>query len=378
MSTNVVLHLRTESAPLGHIAVLTPDYTRQLIEAGVTVHVERSKDRCYADVDYEAAGAKLVPQGSWPEAPIDHIIVGTKEPEGLQDKTALKHTHIYSGYYYKQQRSAILGLQRYQRGGGTFIDVGATKHLLGNKTDIFGRFSGIGSFAAALKTLRHVLEHPEGKTPMPRVKIHESLESLIQEGRKNVEKCVEILGRYPVVTIVGAAGRAGSGCLEFCRKSGIPESNINKWSRKETSQPGPYHGLLQSDVVVNCLYTNRRISPLIDHESLKLPRKLAVFVDVSCDYQGPYHAVPIYWEPSHFDNLAMPVAVPSGPPLTAVACNYYAAMVPKETSDYAARALMPYFLSLPDWKRAEELRKLERLFVAKCESIPRATQPSKL
>ncbi|KAK1767616.1 saccharopine dehydrogenase [Phialemonium atrogriseum] len=378
MANNVVLHFRAEAAPLGYLAILTPESTRQLVEAGMKVHVERSTVRCFADQEYEAVGAKLVPPDSWPDAPIDHIILGIKEPENLKDIQALKHTHIYSGYYYKQQKNSVEGLQRYIRGGGTFLDLGSTKHGIGNQTDVFGRFTGIGGFAAALKAWRHQLEHPDGVTPMQPVKIHDSLESLVQEAKANLDKGIEITGRYPRVAIVGPAGRTGSGCLSLCRAVGIPENNILKWGREETSRPGPRDDLLQSDILVNCLYTNRRINPLIDDQALKRPRKLSIIVDISCDYQGPYHALPIYWQPSHFDNLAMPVSVPFGPPLTVVACNYYAAMVPRDTSEYATKALLPFFTSLIGWKQGETWRKLERLFWVKSDAIPQSERLAKL
>ena len=35
--------------------------------------------RIFEDSEYEAAGGKLVPEGQWPDAPVDHIIIGLKE-----------------------------------------------------------------------------------------------------------------------------------------------------------------------------------------------------------------------------------------------------------------------------------------------------------
>jgi saccharopine dehydrogenase (NAD+, L-lysine-forming) len=50
-----------------------------LIDAGYTLHIERSPERIFDDEEFEKIGAKLVPEFSWPEAPADHIIVGLKE-----------------------------------------------------------------------------------------------------------------------------------------------------------------------------------------------------------------------------------------------------------------------------------------------------------
>jgi saccharopine dehydrogenase (NAD+, L-lysine-forming) len=76
-----VLHLRSETKPLEHRSALTPATTAELIKAGYEVHVERSPERIFDDAEFEAVGAKLVPEHSWVNAPKDHIIVGLKELE---------------------------------------------------------------------------------------------------------------------------------------------------------------------------------------------------------------------------------------------------------------------------------------------------------
>ena len=45
----------------------------------MTVHVERSPVRIFDDAEFEQAGATLVEEGSWANAPHEHIIVGLKE-----------------------------------------------------------------------------------------------------------------------------------------------------------------------------------------------------------------------------------------------------------------------------------------------------------
>lgn len=43
------------------------------------MNVERSPERIFDDSEFEEVGATLVPEGSWVDAPTDHIIVGLKE-----------------------------------------------------------------------------------------------------------------------------------------------------------------------------------------------------------------------------------------------------------------------------------------------------------
>ena len=99
--TPVALHLRSETKAFEHRSALTPTVVRKLVENGFSVNVERSPERIFDDAEFESAGAKLVDEGSWPNAPRDHIIVGLKElPE---EQFPLVHTHIQFAHCYKNQ-----------------------------------------------------------------------------------------------------------------------------------------------------------------------------------------------------------------------------------------------------------------------------------
>lgn len=92
------LHLRSESKYLerrtpcrltasllpphcssSNIFTVTPTTTKTLIDSGYTINVEKSTERVFRDEEYEAAGANLIPEGTWASAPKDHIIIGLKE-----------------------------------------------------------------------------------------------------------------------------------------------------------------------------------------------------------------------------------------------------------------------------------------------------------
>jgi len=78
MSIN--LHLRSElGKALERRSALTPTTTKKLIEAGYRVNVERSPQRIFDDEEFEKAGATLVEENTWRDAPKDTIIVGLKE-----------------------------------------------------------------------------------------------------------------------------------------------------------------------------------------------------------------------------------------------------------------------------------------------------------
>jgi saccharopine dehydrogenase (NAD+, L-lysine forming) len=99
--TTTTLHLRAETKPLEHRSALTPTTAKALLDAGYTVNVERSSESIFDDAEFEAVGATLVPEGSWPDAPADHIIVGLKE---LPEEDCESHLRLQAlGYREKIQ-----------------------------------------------------------------------------------------------------------------------------------------------------------------------------------------------------------------------------------------------------------------------------------
>ena len=60
-------------------SALTPTTAKALLDAGFKINIERSVSRIFDDAEFENVGATLVPEGSWPDAPWSHIIIGLKE-----------------------------------------------------------------------------------------------------------------------------------------------------------------------------------------------------------------------------------------------------------------------------------------------------------
>ena len=96
--SSLTIHLRAETKPHEERSALTPTTTFALLAAGFKVNVERSTQSIFRDEEYFAIGANLVPSGSWPSVPEDHIILGLKElPE---EDFPLKHTHVQFAHWW--------------------------------------------------------------------------------------------------------------------------------------------------------------------------------------------------------------------------------------------------------------------------------------
>lgn len=121
---------------------MTPETTRTLVEAGYNIKVERSptsplRKRIFPDEEFERAGAKLVPEGSWVDAPKEDVIIGLKELDETKD-FPLVHSHVTFAHCYKGQGGWEKALGRWSRGAGKLYDLEFLQLDNGRRVAAFG------------------------------------------------------------------------------------------------------------------------------------------------------------------------------------------------------------------------------------------------
>lgn len=241
------LHLRAETKALEYRSALTPITTKALIDAGYTVNVERSTLRIFDDSDFEKIGATLVPEGSWPETPADHIIIGLKElPEN--ETFPLKHTHVQFAHCYKGQGGWQTVLGRFPRGGGTLLDLeflttdGKPKSP---RVAAFGYHAGFAGAALAVQAWSQQLQEKEVGSVKPCNTESDLLYHIVRE----LHDGERIARKKPRAFVMGAKGRCGKGAVELFEKIGLPADHVLKWDIDETrNNPGPYVEIAESDM----------------------------------------------------------------------------------------------------------------------------------
>ncbi|KAK4044480.1 hypothetical protein C8A01DRAFT_31262 [Parachaetomium inaequale] len=362
-----VLHLRSETKPLEHRSALTPTTTAALIKAGYVVNVERSPVRIFDDAEFEAAGATLVPEYSWVDAPKEHVIVGLKELE--EKEFPLKHVHVQFAHCYKQQAGWETVLARFPRGGGTLLDLEFLVDERGRRVAAFGFHAGFAGAALALEVWAWQLNHSE---PFPGVESYPNEDALIANVKKALGEGAKKAGRQPRVIVIGALGRCGSGAVDALRKAGVPEDNILKWDMAETAKGGPFKEITDSDIFVNCIYLTSKIPNFVNLESLQTPdRKLSVVCDVSADTTSPFTPVPIYTVATTFDKPTVPVDnLQSGPPLSVISIDHLPSLLPREASEAFSHDLLPSLLTLNDWQNSPVWARADKLFKDKVATLP--------
>ncbi|KAG5292373.1 saccharopine dehydrogenase [Histoplasma ohiense] len=377
----VTLHLRAEDKILEHRSALTPQTTRLLVDAGYIVNIERSptsalRKRIFPDAEFEKAGATLVPEGSWVDAPLDHIILGLKELDETKD-FPLRHAHVTFAHCYKGQGGWEKALGRWSRGNGVLYDLEFLQDDTGRRIAAFGYHAGFAGAALALKTWAWQLQHPD--TPLPSVDhftdgrgYYLNEKEMVDQIREDVIRGEKIAGHKPRVLVIGALGRCGRGAVDACVKAGCED--VLRWDIAETAKGGPFQEIVESDIFVNCIYLNEKIPPFVDMESLKSPnRKLSVVCDVSCDTTNPNNPIPIYNINTTFDKPTVPLPL-SNPPLSVISIDHLPSLLPAESSDAFSTDLLPCMMEIknrashPVWQRAE------KLFREKVKTLPEALQ----
>jgi saccharopine dehydrogenase (NAD+, L-lysine-forming) len=252
-------------------------------------------------------GCPLLPEGSWTEAPADHIILGLKElPE---DTFPLKHTHVQFAHCYKNQGGWADVLSRFPAGNGTLYDLEFLQDEKGRRVAAFGYHAGFAGAALAVEAWAHQQVNPDAE--FPAVSPYPNEGALIS----HIKEVIAKTGKQPRVLVIGALGRCGSGAVDLCVKAGISEENILRWDMAETAKGGPFDEIVESDIFVNCIYLSSPIPPFINAKSLESPkRKLSVVCDVSCDTTNPHNPIPIYSINTTFDKPTVPVPVTYVPP----------------------------------------------------------------
>ncbi|MGR3569541.1 MAG: saccharopine dehydrogenase [Pseudooceanicola nanhaiensis] len=337
--------LRAEQRPNEDRAGLTPEGAKALIDKGFTLTVEESRSRIIPLDGYRAAGARIAPEGSWPDAPRDAIIFGLKElPE---DGTPLVHRHIMFGHAFKGQPAGRILLDRFAAGGGTLYDLEYLLDESGRRVAAFGYWAG---FAGAAVSLKCWLAQQAGGICGP-VSSYPDKDALLAELRGALDGA----GRSPSAIVIGAMGRVGTGASDLCEAMGMP---VTRWDMAETAHGGPFPEIARHDIFLNAILAMPGTPVFVPRSTLTEPRALSVIGDVACDPTSDFSPIKVYDRTTSWEAPAL--RVHEDPVLDVTAIDNLPSLLPLESSQDYATQLLPSLLTLDDldagvWGRAKAI-----------------------
>ncbi|MEU3280846.1 saccharopine dehydrogenase [Streptomyces antibioticus] len=332
--TALHLWLRHEVRSTERRTPVVPDDARRLIGSGVRLTVEDSPQRVFPAEEYEAAGARIAPAGSWVSAPADAVILGLKELPA--EPTRLTHRHIIFGHAYKGQPGAADLLRRFTAGGGALLDLEYLVDEQGRRLAAFGYWAGY--LGAALAVLRQ-----RGRLAAPlRPTGKDELDALLRPAPGDAGF---------TALVVGALGRSGRGARAAFATAGVEPTG---WDLAETRDLDR-RALLDHDVLVNCVLATTPVPPFVRPTDLADPaRRLRTVSDVTCDVGSPLNVLPVYDRTTEW---TAPVRrLTEEPPLDLIAIDNLPSLLPRESATDFSRDLLPALLDFDGvpWDRCLE------------------------
>ena len=274
----------------------------------------------------------------------------------------LPHTYIHFAHIFKKQHGWATELSRFSKAGGLLYDLEFLVDDNNRRVAAFGFSAGYSGTALALLSWSHQLLHPG--TPQGPVPMFDSASALMDLVKSSIQKALPAnKGQHPRIMIIGALGRCGKGAIECCVAAGIPPESVLKWDLEETSRGGPFSEVVESDILLNCVYLGANSAPpFTTLEALSTPeRRLRVICDISCDPNSENNPLPVYTGYSSFDSPTVAASGKlEGPELRIIAIDHLPTMIAREASDEYSSLLLPSLLTLDRresegvWKRAEQ------------------------
>lgn len=344
----VHLWLRHETRSTERRAPLVPHDAARLVADGVQVTVEESPQRVFGVEAYRAGGCRIVPAGSWVDAPDDAHVLGIKELPDEPD--SLRHTHIFFGHAYKGQDGAGALLDRFAAGGGRLLDL---EYLTvdGRRVIAFGYWAGYVGASLGVLAARGTLAPLH---PMERAELDALVRAAGADGMSAL--------------VVGAQGRSGRGALDALISAG---TILDGWDREDTLDLDR-EALLDHELLVNCVLSTTPQPAFVRPDDLTAPRELRVVADVTCDVTSEHNLVPVNTAITSWEIPARRVA--DDPPLDVIAVDNLPSLLPREASTAFSADLVPLIPTLAGrrgpWREA--LRSYEAAQEARTGARPDA------
>ncbi|WP_448566326.1 saccharopine dehydrogenase [Thalassotalea ganghwensis] len=345
--------LRAETKPNEQRAALTPYGAKQMRDLGYMVTIEYCEQRIFPIEAYEQAGCIIAPKGSWINAPQSAYIIGLKElPEANEP---LVHQHIYFAHAYKNQQGAAQLLDRFNRGGGTLLDL---EYLVDNNHRRVAAFGYWAGFAGAALAVWGWANQQGAKLPLAPLNAFENQQELVKQVANALAQCKVL----PRLLVIGAKGRSGKGAKAL---ADLLTLDTIGWDIEETRNGGPFSEINQFDILINCVMINQALPPFVTEASIDSPtRQLSMIADVSCDPYGSYNPIPLYKRCTTFSQPIINL-IEQPKPLALIAIDHLPSLLPRESSEDYEQQLLPHLLSIKTddnhvWQRALDLFEQKR------------------
>lgn len=299
------------------VSIVSGD-VRKLVESGHLVFVEHSAGVAagFPDKEYEAAGAKIV--GSvWKCKMVVKVKAQATDPI-RENQVLMAYLHIEKGQSPEmlekllEKKATSYAFEEIRDGNGKrIVNLGYEGGVVGmyEGLKLFGRLLGEAGQANPFRSL-------SGIRGIGKEKAYRLLSGL----ELKMEINVAIMG----------AGNVSRGAQEVLGKAGIEPQVL-----REDKTPHMEKYLPGLDILVNAVTWQPGEPHLVTREMLRLMKKTALIVDISCDRNGAVQScIPTTW--------GNPTYKAAG--ITHICIDNLPAAIPKEASEHLSSMILPFVL----------------------------------
>lgn len=255
---------------------LVPKDVKSLVDAGHSVFIEKNAgvSAGFSDEEYENAGAKIT-DSAWNH----EMIVGVKS----QAEDPYKKNQIFMAYLHVEKGQSPELLEKLLEKKITSYAFEEIRNENGRRLVNLGYEAGVVGMYEGLRTYGKIAGRKE----------IEELPPIRETGK---DKAYDILSKLNLKkkpeTVIMGYGNVYCGANEVLEKAGIKPLVLTE---KETSHMQDY--VPSADIVVNAVVWLPGQPHLVTREMLKLMKKTALIVDISCDKNGAVETcIPTDWE----------------------------------------------------------------------------------
>ena len=300
------LYLRKETKKNEHRTPLTPQDCATLIENNYKIQFESSDTRCYKDDEYLRAGC--IPT-SIDEMDSRAIIMGLKEFD-MTNMALLNKKHFYFSHAFKGQENSHTIINLFQENDGHIYDYEYIVDENGRRVIAFGYWAGFAGMYLGL------LQYRDG--------------AVIELAQTSAAEIRDVLREYtdkPKITICGARGRCGRGCLELLKIADITPHICEKGERIPED----------TEIFINAIYLSPDSTAVFfDDVSIVNYKRLRVIVDISCDIHAKNNPIRLDYSKSWLTKYTK---------YTIICIDNLPSLLPKDSSEEFSKKLTELFLS---------------------------------
>jgi alanine dehydrogenase len=303
---------------------LIPRDVRKIIQAGHQVSVEQGAGEAagFPDEQYEEAGARIV-DDVWDKEMIVKVKALPTDP--------FRDSQIFFAYLHVEKGQSPELLKRLLERNVTGYAFEEIRDVNGVRQVNLGHEAGLVGMYEGLRTYGKMLEENRKVNPF---RILPDIRQISKKEAYGYLSEIEPIGDIQI-TVMGY-GNVYHGVQEILDEVGIEPLVLT-----EAETPHMERYLPDCDILVNAVTWVADIPPLVSKDMLKLMKKSALILDISCDEEGAVEScIPTTWSrPTYRTEGILHSCIDNLP--TAIAM---------ESSIHLSRMVLPFVLKVADGK----------------------------